>query len=95
MKPLNPSDVIWLAGSAEEIDLFLKSEPVRDHAIILGHPDDAKRTLILMAAAQPGPVYESNYKPLLRQEELEIAFLLMQGKVVGLIKQARKKVRAE
>jgi hypothetical protein len=93
LKPLNPHDVIWLAGAAEEINLFLKSEQVRDHAIILGHPNDAKRALL--AAAQPGAVYESNFKPLLGQGELEIVFLLMQGKVIGLIKQAGKEVRAE
>ena len=85
MKPLNPSNVIWLAGSAGEIDMFLKSPEVHDHVIILGHPDDAKRALI--AAAQPGPAWEVNFKPLLGQGELEIVFLLMQGQVVGLIKQ--------
>jgi hypothetical protein len=85
MKPLNPSNVIWLSGSAGEIDQFLKSEEVRDHAIILGHPDDAKRALI--AAAQPGPAWEVNFKPLLGQDELEIVFLLMQGQVLGVIKQ--------
>jgi hypothetical protein len=93
MKPLNPTDVIWLSGSADEINQFLKSEEIRDHAVILGHPDNPNRTL--MTAAQPGPVYESNFKPLLRQAELEIVFLLLQGKVVGLIKESVKEVNHE
>ncbi len=91
MKPLNPTDVIWLAGTADEVDRFLKSDEVREHMIILGHPDDAKRALI--AAAQPGPAWEINFKPLLGQGDLEIVFLLVQGKVVGLIKEAVKEVK--
>ena len=86
MKPLNPTDVIWLAGTGEEISVFLKSDEVRDHMIILGHADDAKRTII--ATAQPGLAWEINFKPLLAQEGLEIVFLLVQGKVLGLVKQA-------
>ena len=85
MKPLNPSNVIWLTGSTAEIDLFLKSQEVRDHAIILGHPDDAKRTLL--SAVQPGIAFELNFKPLLNGQELEIVFLLLQGQVIGLVKQ--------
>jgi hypothetical protein len=92
MKPLNPSDVIWLAGSAQEVDQFLKSEEVREHMIILGHPDDAKKTII--STAQPGLSWEINFKPLLDQKDLEIVFLLVQGKVIGLIKQAVKEVIA-
>jgi hypothetical protein len=93
MKPLNPQDVIWLTRTPDEIDKFLRSPEVRDHTIVLGYAEDAKRTL--MTAAQPGPVYESNFKPLLAREGLEIAFLLMQGKVVGLIKRPVKGVTGE
>lgn len=89
MKPLNPSAVLWLAGTSEEVDLFLKSDEIRNHAIILGHPDDARKTII--ATAQPGPAWEINFKPLLAQEDLEIVFLLVQGKVVGLVKQQEVK----
>lgn len=87
MKPLNPTDVIWLAGTGEEISLFLKSDEVRDHLIFLGHADDAKRTII--ATAQPGLAWEINFKPLLAQDGLEIAYVLVQGKIIGLIKQAK------
>jgi hypothetical protein len=90
MKPLNPTDVIWLSGTAAEVDLFLKSTEVRDHMIILGHPDDVKRTLI--STAQPGIAWEINFKPLLLEKDLEIVFLLVQGKVVGLVKQPAKEV---
>ena len=45
MTPLNPSDVVWLAGTGDEISLFLKSPEVRDKAVVLGHPKDAKRML--------------------------------------------------
>jgi hypothetical protein len=90
MRPLNPTETIWLAGTPEEIDKFLKSEAVRDHAIILGHPDDAKRTII--ATAQPSPAWEVNFKPLLAEKDLEIVFLLIQGKVMGLVKQPAKEV---
>jgi hypothetical protein len=88
MKPLNPTDVIWLAGTAEEVDLFLKSDEVRDHSIILGHPDDARKTIV--ATAQPGLAWEINFKPLLLEKDLEIVFLLVQGKVLGLVKQGRR-----
>jgi hypothetical protein len=93
MKPLNPTDVIWLAGSGQEIDLFLKSDVIREHAIVLGHPNgDAKRTLL--AAAQPGPSWEINFKPLLAGQDLEIVFLLVQGKIMGLVKQTAKEAIA-
>ena len=38
----------------------------------------------LVAAAQPGPAWEVNFKPLLAQQDLETTYLLVQGKVVGL-----------
>jgi hypothetical protein len=98
MKPLNPTDVIWLSGSADEINHFLKSEEIRDHAIVLGHPDDAKRTLMAGSHMIQGLAWEVNVKPLLDrvlhgQTELEIAFLLLQGKVLGLVKESVKEVR--
>lgn len=86
MKPLNPTDVIWLGGTGEEISLFLKSDEVRDHMIVLGHADDARKTII--ATAQPSIAWEINFKPLLLEKDLEIVFLLVQGKVLGLVKHA-------
>jgi hypothetical protein len=93
MKPLNPTDVIWLGGTGEEVDRFLKSGEVRDHMIILGHPDDARKTII--ATAQPGLPWEINFKPLLQEKDLEIVFVLVQGKVVGLVKHAEVKDKRE
>jgi hypothetical protein len=88
MKPLNPGDVIWLVGSAEEVDTFLKDPQVRDRGLLLGHPEDAKRCLILHAT--PSPTGAELIK-LSREPNLEVCFLLLEGKVIGLIKQEPKK----
>ena len=53
MTPLNASDVIWLSGTGDEISVFLKSSEVRDKAVVLGHPKDAKRMLELHVAPRP------------------------------------------
>ena len=89
MTPLNPSDVVWLSGTGDEISLFLKSPEVRDKAVVLGHPKDAKRMLELHIA--PGPI-GMTLSNLHRQESVEICFLLMQGKIIGLIKETEKEV---
>ena len=90
MTPLNPGDVIWLSGTGDEISLFLKSSEVRDKAVVLGHPKDAKRMLELHIA--PGPI-GMTLKSLQDQEALEIVLLLMQGKIIGLIRETEKEVR--
>jgi len=87
MTPLNASDVIWLSGTGDEISVFLKSSEVRDKAVVLGHPKDAKRMLELHIA--PGPIGMA-LSNLYRQESVEICFLLMQGKIIGLIKEAQE-----
>lgn len=87
MNALNPGDVIWLSGTADEINLFLKSEQVRDRAVFLGHPDDAKR--MLQKHIQPG-VLGIALSRLVEQRDLEIAFILLEGKIVGLIREEKK-----
>ena len=93
MTPLNMSDVIWLSGTGDEISAFLKSPEVRDKAVVLGHPKDAKRMLrMLELHIAPGPI-GMTLKSLQDQEVLEIVLLLMQGKIIGLIKETEKEVR--
>ena len=84
MKPLNPGDVIWLSGSATEIDAFLKSPAVKDRAVFLGSPDDPKRCLMLHV--MPGPLGQA-LQHHISAKSVSITFLLLEGKVVGLIRE--------
>ena len=80
MKPLNPTDVTWLAGTMSEIEELLHYES-GERMLKLGHVDDVRSILMLTA----NNVNVANLKPLLSMERIPAAFVLIQGRLFGLI----------
>jgi hypothetical protein len=90
MKPLNPQDVTWLMGTKAEIENLLQYEG--DERILkLGHMDDVRGTLAITANA----ANIENIKSLLRLEKVPAAYVLIQGKLFGLITETVKEVIAQ
>ena len=78
MIPLNLRDVIWISGTAAEIQAFYKSHPDIEK---LGWNDDVRPMLVKAAN------YNNldNMEPFLKMKGVRGAFALLQGKIIGLV----------
>ena len=88
MRPLNPSDVIWLVGDPSEISEFLNHEQVSEKGIFLGHPENSVDYLRSHITA--GPLGRELERYIRTAKKPQICFLLLEGRVVGLIREEPK-----
>ena len=85
MRPLNPSDVIWLIGDPTEISAFLLLDQVHEKGIVLGHPENSVDYLRSHITA--GPLGRELERYIRTAKKPQICFLLLEGRVVGLIRE--------
>lgn len=77
MRPLNVRDVIWIEGTADEVDKFLHNPDIEN----LGHADNVR----ILLGMHPEPHTMPSVTKYLAQKTVPAAFVLLQGKIIGLL----------
>ena len=90
LKPLNLSSVIWLSGTAPEIDQFISDAQQKHRAVLIGHTANIRSQLIRITKWDNLEGLQGFIVKNGREAEVEAAFLLIQGNVIGLLVEPTK-----
>jgi hypothetical protein len=79
MRPLNPTQILWLEGTRDEVNRFLADT---DRVVKLGHEENVRHLLACVATPQNlnmiSPYLERGVEP-------TAAFVMVQGRIIGLV----------
>ena len=85
MKPLNLSGVLWLSGTAQEIEQFIRDAEGKHRAILVGHKENIRSQLVRIARWDNLEGLQGFIVRTGKEDSVEAAFLLVQGQVIGLL----------
>ncbi len=86
MRPMNVRDVLWIEGTSDEIDKFLHNPDIEK----LGHADNVRNLL----GMHPEPHSMPSVAKYLAEKTVPAAFVLLQGKIIGLLCEPEKTLEA-
>jgi len=90
MKPLNLSSIIWLSGTRTELDKFISESQQKHRAVLLGHSPNIRSQLIRIAKWDNLEGLQGYIVKNSKEANVEAAFLLVQGQVIGLLVEPEK-----